>query len=217
MSMPRYAQDAISQQGQGGFDFGGMGGGMGGGLGSGFAQFFSGLGHQSARPYAEGQREYDKYAGPWSQAGRGAINPFTNRINQMGDTNGFYNSIMNNYNESPMARFQQQQGMRAAQNMGSATGMTGSTPLMQQAQQNAQNISSQDMQRFFENQMGINKDYLSGQNQLMNYGYNSDQAAAPWMGEAAFGKEAGHQQDTANMIGGGAQIAGSLLQLLMGA
>lgn len=185
-----------------------MGGGGGGGQGGGLLQFLGGLGHNSAKPYAEGQREYDKYAQPWSTAGRNALPGYTNRINQMGDTNGFYNSIMNNYNESPMARFQQQQGMRAAQNMGSASGLTGSTPLMQQAQQNAQNISSQDMQRFFENQMGINRDYLSGQNNLLNYGFTSDQNAAPWMGEAAFGKEAGHQQDSSNMIGG-------IMQMLM--
>lgn len=193
------------------------GGGMGGGGGmDSIMQFITGLFNHSGRPFAEGQREYDKYAGPWSQAGRGAIKPFTDRLGQMGDTNGFYNSIMSNYNESPLARVQQQQGVRAAQNMGSASGLSGSTPLMQQAQQNAQNISSQDMQRFFDNQMGINKDYMNGQNSLMGYGHDTDQSGAKWMSELAGGKALGEQTDTANIVGGGTGIAEMLIRMFMG-
>jgi len=178
-------------------------------FGNNASQFLSGMFNDSSKPYAEGMRNYDRYIQPWQNAGRNAIAPYTNRINQMGDTNGFYNSIMNNYQESPMARYQQQQGVRAGQNAASASGLTGSTPFAQQLQQNAQNISSQDMQRFFDNQMGINRDYLSGQNNLMNYGYGADSAAAPWMGEAGYGAEAGKQQDFSNEIGG-------FMHLLMG-
>jgi len=57
--------------------------------------------------------------------------------------------------------------MRAANNIGSATGMTGSTPMMQQAQQNAQNISSGDMQNWLSQVLGINNQYGQGEAGLM--------------------------------------------------
>jgi len=108
--------------------------------------------------------------------------------------------------------------MRAAQNMGSATGLTGSTPLMQQAQQNAQNISSQDMNQWLQNVLGINTQYGAGQQNLMTGGQNAANALTNmWgnmgnqMGQAAYGKKAGEDQDFWNMIGGGLQLGAMFL------
>ncbi len=142
-----------------------------------------------SRPYGNAERAYDRYTSPWSNAGRGAINPFSQRLNEMGNTGDFMKNIMGQYQESPWARNMQNQSMRAGQNAASASGLMGSTPLMNQLQQNAGNISSQDQQNFFNNMMGINDKYMQGQNQLMNFGFGSDQAAAPWMGEQEYNKQ----------------------------
>jgi hypothetical protein len=109
---------------------------------------------------------------------------------------------MGQYQESPFAKFQQQQGMRAAQNMGSATGLTGSTPLQMQAQQNAQNISGQDMNQWLQNVLGVNNNYGAGLSGEMGMGQHSAdmlsqlmQGAGQFKGETAYGQRAGEQND----------------------
>ncbi len=190
------------------------------GSGGGFMQFLSGLFGDSGKPFADAERAYDKHSQPWINAGRGAINPFSQRLGEMGDSGKFAGDIMKDYQQSPFAKYQQQQGMNTANAFGSASGLSGSTPLMQAAQNNAQNISSQDMQKYFDNRMGINRDYMTGQNQLMNYGQGFDANAAPWMGQAAGGKAFGQNQDRMNMLQGyGSEVEkgiSMLLKMLMG-
>lgn len=188
---------------------GGSGGGSGGQYGGGLSSFLGGLfGHAGGNPYGDAQRGYDFHAGPWSQMGHNAGNAFNQRLGEMGNGQDFYNNTMAGYNESPWARFQQQQGVRAGNAMGSASGLGGSTALANYMQQNAQNLSSQDMQNYFNQRMGINRDYLSGQNQLMNYGANADMQAAPWHGEAEYGKARTNQMNQNQMMGG-------LMQMLL--
>ena len=124
-------------------------------FGSGLGQLFGGLFGDSGKPYQQAQNAYQPYFNqatqqqqPYSQAGQNALGPYQDMLKGMSDPSGFINHLMDGYQESPFAKYQQQQGMRAAQNMGlgSASGLTGSTPLQMQAQQNAQNISSGDMQ-----------------------------------------------------------------------
>jgi hypothetical protein len=134
----------------------------------------------------------------------------------MSNPSGFINKLMGGYQESPFAKFQQQQGIRAAQNMGSASGLTGSTPLTQFAQQNAQNISSQDMNQWLQNVLGVNAQYGAGLGNLMSGGQGAANNISSLlsqlgvlMGQGAYGQRAGENQDRSNMIGG-------LLKLFMG-
>ena len=90
---------------------------------------------------------------------------------------------MGQYQQSPWARYQQQQAMRMANNMGSATGLTGSTPLQLQAQQNAANISSQDMNNWLQNVLGINTQYGQGQQNLMAGGQGAANALTSLYGD----------------------------------
>jgi phage tail tape-measure protein len=90
----------------------------------------------------------------------------------------------------------------------------GSTPLMEQMQQNSANIASGDMNNWLQHVLGINTQYGQGQQNLMNMGANSANALTNMygdmgrqMGEAAYGKAAGNQQDMWNKIGGAAQLA----------
>lgn len=141
---------------------------------------FGGLFGDAGKPYQDASKELERYLPqaqsyqmPYMQAGQRAIPGFEQWLSGMKDPSGFINKQMGNYQESPFAHFQQEQGMRAAQNVGSASGLTGSTPLMQFAQENAQNISSRDMNQWLQNVLGVNSQYGQGMNNLINTGANS--------------------------------------------
>jgi hypothetical protein len=193
--------------------------GMQGGIG----KLFGGLFGNSGAPYEDAMKQFQNYFGqaqgyqkPFWEAGKNAIPDYQEWLQGQKDPSGFINKQMGNYQESPYAKFQQQQGIRAANNMGSASGLTGSTPLMQFAQQNAQDISSKDMNSWLQNVLGINTQYGQGLNNLMTGGQNSANSMSQLqamlgqlMGQGAFGKRAGENQDRNDVIGG-------LLKLFMG-
>lgn len=182
----------------------------------GLGQLFGGLFGNSGAPYGDAMKQFENYFGqarnaqnPFYQAGVGAIPQYQDWLGKMKDPTSFINTIMGNYQESPFAKFQQQQGIRAAQNFGSASGLTGSTPLMMQAQQNAQNISSQDMNQWLQNVLGVNTQYGQGVGNLMSGGQgaannisNLLSQLGVLMGQGAYGQRAGQNQDTSNIIGG---------------
>jgi len=201
---------------------GGQGSSYGGLAGGGLEGFLSGLFGNSGAPYEDAMKQYQHYANqaqnvqnPFLSAGTGAIGNYQHWLQGMQNPSGFINSLMNKYQESPFAKFQQQQAIRAANNLGSASGLTGSTPLQMQAQQNASNISSQDMNQWLQNVLGINTQYGTGQQNLIQGGQSSANALTNLfsnlgqeMGEAAYGKKAGENQDFNNTIGGLLKIIG---------
>jgi hypothetical protein len=213
--------------------FGGESGGGGGGfpnftgnnLGSGLAGLFGGMFGNSGGPYQDAMDQYSKYLdkgteaqNPFYKAGTGAIGNYQDWLGGMKDPSGFINHLMGQYQQSPWANFQQQQSTRAAQNLGSATGLTGSTPLQMQAQQNASNISSEDMQKWLQNVLGVNTQYGAGQKGLIDTGANSANSLSNMysdygknFGEQAYNKGAAGNNDFWNMIGGGAQLASMFL------
>lgn len=206
MSMPRYAQDSMMQQGN---------------IASGLSGLFGGMFGNTGAPYGAAMDQYQNWANkaqgvqnPFLQAGTNAIGNYQNWLQGQQNPSQFINGLMGQYQESPWAKYQQQQAMRIANNMGSASGLTGSTPLQLQGQQNASNISSQDMNQWLQNVLGINTQYGNGQQNLMQGGQNSANALtnlygteAGDMGKLAYQQNQGNQNDFWNMIGGGAQLA----------
>ena len=184
------------------------------------ASIIGGLFGDSGAPYEAAMDQYqdfmnraEKVQNPFINAGTNAIPQFQEWLSGMKDPSAFINNLMGQYKESPYARYQQQQAMRAARNAGSASGLTGSTPLLQQMQQNAANISSQDMNSWLQNVLGINTQYGQGVSGLINTGQNSANALTNMYGdmgramaEAAYGREAGDQNDLWNVIGGAASL-----------
>ena len=182
----------------------------------GLTDFFGGLFGNTAGPYKDAMKQFEKYYGqanqmqsPFYQAGVGAIPQYQNYLGGMKNPSQFINNIMGGYQESPWAKFQQDQATRAAQNQGSAMGLTGSTPLTQYAQQNARDISSQDMGSWLQNVLGVNKQYGEGLNNLVSGGQgaannmsNMLAQLAQLMGQGAYGAGAGQNQDRNNIIGG---------------
>jgi hypothetical protein len=189
---------------------------MGGGMANGLAQLFGGAFGNSSGPYDQAQDAYSKYFDqgtaaqqPYAQAGQKAIGSYQDWLQGQKDPSGFINNIMGQYQESPWAKYSQQQGIRAAQNAGSASGLSGSTPLTQFAEQQAQGISSQDMQNWLGNVLGINTQYGQGQQNLINGGQNSANALSQMYGQGAgdygklaYGSQAGQNQDQNNIFGG---------------
>ena len=186
------------------FNLGGLGGILGGLFGN------------SGKPYDKAMEQYQEWANkaagqqqPYAEAGRGAIGDYQEWLQGQKNPTEFINNLMGNYQESPYAHYMQQQGIRAGQNAASASGLMGSTPFAQQLQQNAQNISGQDMNQWLQNVLGINTQYGQGQQNLMTGGQNAANALTNMynqmgerMGEAAYGKQAGRNQDFWNVLGG---------------
>jgi len=211
----------------GGFGASGFGGGFGSNLGT----FLGGLFGDSGGPYEDAMKEYEKYMGksreaqnPFYNAGTGAIPQFQDWLGKMKDPSAFINNLMGGYQESPFAKFQQQQGIRAGTNAASMGGLpngmggagAGSTPFAQQLQQNAQNISSGDMNSWLQNVLGINNQYGGGLSSLMQGGQSAANQISgmyngygPMMGNDAYGRKEGQNQDFWNTISGGLGLAGN--------
>lgn len=191
---------------------------------SGLGGLFGGLFGNSDQPYDAAMDQYQQWGAkaqrtqqPYLDAGTGAIGDYQKWLQGQKDPTKFINDTMGQYQQSPYAKYLQQQSLNAGQNAASANGLMGSTPLMQQLQQNAGNISSQDMNQWLQNVLGINTQYGQGQNNLMTGGQNSANKLTDMynqmgqqMGEAEYGKEAGKNQDFMNSLFGVLGILGSL-------
>lgn len=202
-------------------------------LASGASGFLGGLFGDSGAPYEAAMDQYkkwaqqaQKYQQPFYEAGSNAIPQFQNWLNTMQDPSQFINTTMGGYQESPWAKYQQQQAMRAGLNAASMGGLPGgaggaglgSTPMTQFAEQQARNISSQDMNQWLQSVLGINTQYGAGQAGLMSQGANAANALTNMygnmgqqMGEAAFGRKSGESQDFMNRLGGGLNLAAMFL------
>lgn len=146
-------------------------------FGSALGGILGGLFGDYGAPYKKAGRELDRYfpqaqqyQQPFYQAGVGAIPQYQQWLSGMQNPSDFINNLMGQYQESPWAQYQQDQAIRAAQAMGSASGLSGSTPLTQFAEQQAAGISSQDMQNWLQKVLGINTEYGAGQLGLAGMG-----------------------------------------------
>jgi hypothetical protein len=188
----------------------------GGMFGSGLGGLFGGLFGNSGKPYDKYNEWMEKARNeqqPYADAGRGALGNYQSWLDAQQDPSKFINDQMKNYQTSDYAQNLQQQSMNAGQNAASASGLMGSTPLMQQMQSNAGQIASQDQNQWLQNVLGINSQYGQGQQNLINGGQNSANSLGNiygQMGQGAYGKEAGRQQDFFNTLGGGIGILGGL-------
>jgi hypothetical protein len=168
-------------------------------------------------------QEYQKYMQmaqqsqqPYATAGQGAIGDYQKWLQGQKDPTAFINNAMNGYQESPWAKYQQQQAMNAGTNFGSANGLSGSTPLMQQMQQNAGGIASEDQNKWLQNVLGINAQYGQGQGNLMQGGQNAANQLTNMysnmgnkMGEQQYNKYASKGNDFWNSLGGIGSMIGS--------
>lgn len=144
---------------------------------SGGAQFLGGMFGDSGSPFRDARKTLEDYLNqgkqtqnPFYQSGVNAIPQMQDWLSQMKDPSQFINNLMGKYSSSPWAKFQQDQSARRFGNAGSASGLTGSTPLAQFEQQSMQDISSQDQEKWLKNVLGINTEYGQGLTNEINTG-----------------------------------------------
>lgn len=164
------------------------------------------------------------YLSPFRDAGLGQLGTLQQAIARMTNPNQFFGDMMKGYQESPMATQQRQAGLNDSLAAASASGMTGSSDLMRQINEQSQRISNQDQQQYFNNLMGINNQGLGMSQGLYNTGFgaggnmanimsNLGQAIAQMYGQIGQAQNMGAQAKAggiSNLISG----AGSLLGFL---
>ena len=172
-------------------------------------------------PYKKASKQYQQYANqaagyqnPFYNMGQQAMPEYQKYIQGMQDPSQFINNLMGQYQESPMAHNLQQQSMRAGTNAASAAGLTGSTPLAQQLQKNASDISSQDQQAWLQNVLGINTQYGQGLQNQLNYGQGAANQLSDIysglgrnMADMTYGSDMARRKQLADLFGGGANLA----------
>ena len=187
-------------------------GGMASAFGGGLSQFLGGLFGNTAGPYKDAAEQMQKYfqgaqgfQNPFFQAGTGAIPGMQDWLKKMSDPTKFINDTQSQYQQSPYNKFLQDQASKGAVNVGSATGMTGSTPMMQQMQQNSANIGQQGMNDWMGNVMNANTQYGQGLNNMMGYGQHAGDMLSNMfsqmgqqMGSNAYNQGVGDNTDSAN-------------------
>jgi len=169
---------------------GGMGGGAGlGSILGGALNVFNNPYDQSVDTFNNILSGYDKYKGemssnlnPYMTAGTDAIGSYQNALNRMANPTDFMNNIMNQYQQSPWAKFQTDQGIKAGNNAASASGMLGSGAEQKELAQFAQGVSSKDMQQYLQNALGINNQYLGGYGHLMDNGLGANSIYGSFLG-----------------------------------
>ena len=196
---------------------------IGGGVGS----VIGGLFNDSGAPYDAAMDAYDKYQhktedtqNPFYNSGKSAMPEYEKWLQGQKDPSKFVNNLMSGYSESPWAKNEQNAAMRANTNAASASGLSGSTPMQLQGQQNATQISSQDQQQWLQNVLGINTQYGQGrQNQINTGQHAADELTNTYnnygdlYGQAQYGQKAGENADFANLIGGAAQVGAGIAML----
>jgi len=198
--------------------------------GGGLSSLLSGLFTDPSKAYGQAQNAYTPYIQaaygglqPYQQLGQQAMAPYQQALGQMSNPGQFLNSLMSQYQPSQYSQYLQDQVGKAGVNAASASGLIGSTPFLQQQQQNAGNIASGDMQNWLSQALGLNTQYLGGLSGLINTGLSGSQDLANVfmkgggdMAGLAYGKEAGDQSRTGNLFGGAGNVIGGLLSYLYG-
>ena len=190
------------------------------GYASGIAGILQSIFGNSDEPYEAQMEQLKQYLSkaedvqnPYMNAGKTAIGNYQNWLSKMNNPTSFINNTMSQYQSSPWARNLQNQALRSAQAYGSASGLSGSTPMMQQIQQNANNISSSDMNNWLSKVLGINTEYGQGNQNLMSQGASAANSLSDLygnygqlMGKNAYDKEAASNNDFMSGIMGIADI-----------
>lgn len=181
--------------------------------GGALANYF--FGGDPSQPYQDAQEQMGKYyqegqgyLNPWAQFGQNAMGKYENALGKMSDSQGYINGIMNGYQQSPWAKFQMEQGMKGMNNAASASGMVGSGAQMKAAADFSQGLSSRDMQQWFQNNFGVDQQYLGGLNNQLGYGANAANM------QAQMAMQQG--QNAAQAAYGGAQAANNQKTELFG-
>lgn len=199
-------------------------------FGAGLGSLLGGLFNDYEAPFEEAGKAarpwFDRAANefePYSQFGQRGMGRFEDWLSGMKDPTSFINNLMGKYQESPWSRFSKDQAMRASTNAASASGTIGSTPFANEVAQNAAGISSQDMQNWLAQVLGINSQYGQGWQNAINTGTNANAGRANIFsnrgnmeGYLAGGKAGARNNRWNDIFGGLGNIAGGAADAYFG-
>lgn len=181
MDMPIYAQNAINNQGQNGFNKGfGMATGAGGIAAGLYGLMNNNNPADASMQYLDqAQNSIAPYYQPYINAG----NEATSRLQgQYGDIlnnpGGKLNEIGSNYQQSPGFKFALQQALQGAGHAAAAGGMAGSPQHEQQNMQLATDIGNQDYYHWLGGATGLYNEGLHGEQTMSGQGYNASNSVA---------------------------------------
>jgi len=163
---------------------------------------------KASKQMEEYMRKANEAYQPFLNAGQGAIPQFQDWMKQYQDPNKFMENAFSKYQMSPGAMNQMNQAQRAAGNAASSSGLSGSTAHMREAGNIASQATSNDMQQYLKNILGIGGQYGQGLNTLMGHGMG----AAGGMS----GNYGNMGSNLANMYGGGAAANQNQMNQLLG-
>lgn len=186
-----------------------------------FSNLFSGGKNpaDSAMPYLNqipGQTQ--KYQQPWFDAGKNMIPGLSDQYNQlMNDPSKRLNDIGAAYKESPGFRFAMQQALQGGNHAAAAGGMAGSPQHEQQNMQLANDIASQDYNKWMDNALGLYGQGLSGGQNMSNQGQQAGQSMADMIAQTlaqqanlSFQGQSQKNQNQSDLFGNIANGVGSL-------
>lgn len=121
-------------------------------------------------------KQFEGQLSPFQQAGTAALGEFQQAIQpQIKDPVGFINQIASQFQPSPGAQFQTQQGIEAARQGGVTSGQLGSGAEQKALSQFAQGVTSQGQQQFLQNVLGQRQQGLQGLQGLIGTGLSADE------------------------------------------
>lgn len=132
-----------------------------------------------------------QYYGPYAQAGQQALEDLQQRFGAMAQSpTDVMGDIMEQYEESPRAQFEQQQLERSLGNTAAAGGFAGTPYHQQQVGDQVQQLLSKDMERYLQDALGIQRTGLAGEQDIMGKGLQAGGQLADVLGTLR-GQQAG--------------------------
>ena len=198
--------------------------GIQGGLIPGIAGWLSG---DDTNPADEANKYLDQipdsikpYLEPYMNAGKNQLGPYQDIINKLlTNPNELLSQFGKGYQESPGYKWNLQQGESAINNANAAGGMLGTPQHQQQAGQLANNLASQDFDKYMQHMMNLFGGGLSGASGLIQGGQKAGGSLADAIaqvlgqkGQYAYAGQAGENAATSRMwenLFGGAGSAAS--------
>lgn len=110
---------------------------------------------------------------PHANMNQQQLQDFINSFQKMSNPKEYFNKTMEGYEETPWAKTMTKRGIDQAEAAAGRSGTLGSTGLSNQISQHASDTSKMDMQQFFDNIMGINKEKMGNQAQAIGFTNNA--------------------------------------------
>lgn len=150
-----------------------------GSVGQGIAGLFGNKNKNN--PANAANAEYDQITGmtkpyfdPYMNSGTKNLNDLNGEYDtSVNNPNDIYNRLSQGYKESPGYQMRLKTALQAGQNSSAAGGMLGTPYDQQQAQGTANDIASQDFEKYLEHMTGIYNQGIGGKQGLENQGFDA--------------------------------------------